>query len=64
MGMTDIDDKIVARARETGVGVRALARRYEAEFMRDMRRLNVCGAWPSMARVCCAAVLSGAWAAA
>lgn len=41
MGMTDIDDKIITRARERGTGVRALARQCEDEFMQDMRRLNV-----------------------
>lgn len=42
MGMTDIDDKIIARAKERGCGVRELARKYEYEFLRDMARLNVC----------------------
>ena len=42
MGMTDIDDKIIARALERGAGVRELARHYEADFMRDMDRLGVC----------------------
>ena len=41
MGMTDIDDKIVARARETGEPAAELARRFEKEFMEDLVMLNV-----------------------
>ena len=45
MGMTDIDDKIIARAAadgRTGVeGTAAVARRFEREFFRDMAALGV-----------------------
>jgi cysteinyl-tRNA synthetase len=41
LGMTDIDDKIVARARETGEPSADLARRCEQEFMEDLATLNV-----------------------
>jgi cysteinyl-tRNA synthetase len=41
MGVTDVDDKIVARARERGVPFADLARRYEAEFWEDMAALGV-----------------------
>ena len=41
MGMTDIDDKIITRAREVGVSYVDLARRCEASFLRDMQVLNV-----------------------
>ena len=41
LGMTDIDDKIVARARETGEPAVDLARRCEKEFMEDLATLNV-----------------------
>jgi cysteinyl-tRNA synthetase len=40
MGVTDIDDKIVARANEQGVAPHALARRWEAAFFADMARLG------------------------
>lgn len=41
LGMTDIDDKIVARASELGESPANLARRYESEFMEDLAALNV-----------------------
>ena len=41
MGVTDVDDKIIDRAREHGVSPRALARDYEARFFADMSALNV-----------------------
>lgn len=41
MGVTDVDDKIIARSTELGVPVAAVAARYEAEFMRDMAALGV-----------------------
>jgi len=41
LGMTDIDDKIVQRARERDVNWLDLARGYEAEFLADMRDLKV-----------------------
>ena len=40
LGVTDIDDKIIARAVERGTTPPALARRYEAEFLRDLAALN------------------------
>ena len=39
--MTDIDDKIVARARENREPAAVLARRCEHEFMEDLENLNV-----------------------
>ena len=41
MGVTDVDDKIIARATELGAPAAAVATRYEAEFMRDMAALGV-----------------------
>jgi cysteinyl-tRNA synthetase len=41
MGVTDIDDKIIARARERGEDSLQLARRYERRFLADMCALNV-----------------------
>ena len=43
MNITDVDDKILARAAEMGEGTDpiALARRYEAEFWADLDGLNV-----------------------
>lgn len=41
MGMTDIDDKIINRAKERGVSHTTLARKFEADFMEDMESLNV-----------------------
>jgi cysteinyl-tRNA synthetase len=41
MGVTDVDDKIIARAHERGVGFDALARDEEREFFRDMEALHV-----------------------
>lgn len=41
MGVTDVDDKIIRRARELGVNWRDLAATYEDRFHRDMGRLNV-----------------------
>lgn len=40
MGVTDIDDKIVGRAKEQGITPPALAARYEAEFMADLDALG------------------------
>jgi cysteinyl-tRNA synthetase len=39
--ITDIDDKIIARAAEIGVPPRQLAQRYQDEYERDMARLGV-----------------------
>jgi cysteinyl-tRNA synthetase len=41
LGITDVDDKILARAAEVGVHPRALAKRFERRFFADMRTLNV-----------------------
>jgi cysteinyl-tRNA synthetase len=45
MGITDIDDKIIARAAVDGrtdvEGTAAIARRFESEFFRDMATLGV-----------------------
>lgn len=41
MGVTDIDDKILIRARERNECPRSLARRYESRFFEDMNELNV-----------------------
>ena len=40
-GITDIDDKIVHRAARAGVDFRAWSRHFEAEFLADMRALDV-----------------------
>mmetsp|Transcript_38296 Transcript_38296/g.93860 ORF Transcript_38296/g.93860 Transcript_38296/m.93860 type:complete len:648 (-) Transcript_38296:154-2097(-) len=40
MGVTDIDDKIIKRSNEQGISSSELARKYEAEFMEDMRILG------------------------
>ncbi len=39
--ITDIDDKIIARAEELGISCAALASRYQDEYERDMARLGV-----------------------
>jgi cysteinyl-tRNA synthetase len=41
MNVTDVDDKLIRRARDSGCDVRALARDMEAAFLADMRALNV-----------------------
>lgn len=41
MNITDVDDKIIIRANERGIGFRELAAQYEAEFLRDMGRLGI-----------------------
>ena len=41
INVTDIDDKIVARAAEQGVSAGELSRYWESEFKRDMLRLGV-----------------------
>ena len=45
MGMTDIDDKIIAKAKERGLsgvqGVAEVSRQFEYEFLRDMAAMNV-----------------------
>ncbi|MGI0100786.1 MAG: cysteine--tRNA ligase [Candidatus Micrarchaeaceae archaeon] len=39
--ITDIDDKIIARAKERGIPPIELARHYESRFMEDMERIGV-----------------------
>ena len=39
--ITDIDDKIIARANEQGVSWEALARKFEAVYLEDMASLHV-----------------------
>ncbi|RKP18262.1 hypothetical protein ROZALSC1DRAFT_30023, partial [Rozella allomycis CSF55] len=41
MNMTDIDDKIIKRASETGISTSELAHKYEKRFMEDMNSLNI-----------------------
>jgi len=41
LNVTDVDDKIIKRSRERGVSAEALAREWEAAFLRDMAALNV-----------------------
>ncbi|XP_037953636.1 probable cysteine--tRNA ligase, mitochondrial isoform X2 [Teleopsis dalmanni] len=41
MNITDIDDKIIAKSKETGVNWQEIARFYETEYWADMKKLNV-----------------------
>lgn len=41
MGITDVDDKIIDRARLTGVTLGDVSQRYEAEFISSLKSLNV-----------------------
>ncbi|MEM2082398.1 MAG: cysteine--tRNA ligase [Candidatus Bathyarchaeia archaeon] len=41
MNITDVDDKIIARAKEEGVDPLELSRRYTEEFYRDMAALRI-----------------------
>ncbi|XP_063362964.1 probable cysteine--tRNA ligase, mitochondrial [Cydia amplana] len=41
MGVTDIDDKIIKKAKETNSDFRTVAKQYEHEFWLDMASLNV-----------------------
>jgi cysteinyl-tRNA synthetase len=41
MNITDIDDKIIMRSREAGIGFEQLAREQERGFLADMERLGV-----------------------
>ncbi|KAH8309559.1 hypothetical protein KR059_011823, partial [Drosophila kikkawai] len=41
MNITDVDDKIIKRARLSGIDWLKMARAYETEFRQDMLRLNV-----------------------
>ncbi|XP_011863318.1 PREDICTED: probable cysteine--tRNA ligase, mitochondrial [Vollenhovia emeryi] len=42
MGITDIDDKIINRSIESEKDFKDLARHFEAEFLADMNKLNIC----------------------
>jgi len=39
--ITDVDDKIINRAKEEGVSQNALARKFESEYIRDMHSLGI-----------------------
>jgi cysteinyl-tRNA synthetase len=39
--ITDVDDKIINRAKEEGVSQSALARKFETEYLRDMQALGI-----------------------
>ncbi|XP_064484197.1 probable cysteine--tRNA ligase, mitochondrial [Ornithodoros turicata] len=41
MGITNVDDKIINRAREAGLPTDTIAKQYENEFLADMNRLRV-----------------------
>ncbi|XP_068634005.1 probable cysteine--tRNA ligase, mitochondrial [Battus philenor] len=41
MGITDIDDKIIKKAKETNTDFRIVAKNYEHEFWLDLTKLNV-----------------------
>ena len=41
MNITDIDDKIIVRAKEQGLLFTEVARKWEVDFMDDMKALNV-----------------------
>jgi cysteinyl-tRNA synthetase len=41
MNVTDVDDKIIMRASERGIGFDELSREFEQEFLEDMESLNV-----------------------
>jgi cysteinyl-tRNA synthetase len=39
--ITDVDDKIINRAKEDGISQSVLARKFEAEYLRDMKSLGI-----------------------
>lgn len=41
MNITDVDDKIIRKSNEANVPFTDISRKYENEFMEDMRKLNV-----------------------
>jgi cysteinyl-tRNA synthetase len=41
MNITDIDDKIIIRAKEQGIPFTELARKWEVAYMEDMKALKV-----------------------
>jgi cysteinyl-tRNA synthetase len=42
MNITDVEDKIIRRVRETGIPLAAYTGRYESAFLEDSRALNLC----------------------
>src|SRR3954468_12462757 len=43
VNITDVDDKLIARARELGTTVKDLAERMTADYLDGLKRLNVIG---------------------
>jgi cysteinyl-tRNA synthetase len=41
MNITDIDDKIIRKANESGENFSDISRRYETDYFNDMKSLNV-----------------------
>ena len=41
MNITDIDDKIILRSKESGEEFKAFARRFENDYFEDMKALNI-----------------------
>lgn len=41
VGITDVDDKIIAKAGSQKISVSSVAREYEADFMQMLHQLNV-----------------------
>lgn len=41
MNITDIDDKIIKRAQDSGRDWKEVSRKYEAEFWDDLQKLNI-----------------------
>ena len=41
MNITDVDDKIIRKSNEAGIAFNEISRKYEQEFMDDMKNLNV-----------------------
>ena len=41
--ITDIDDKIINRSKESGIPAHELARKFERRYIEDMNKLNVNG---------------------
>ena len=41
MNITDVDDKIIRKSNEAGIAFTEISRKYEQEFMDDMKNLNV-----------------------
>ena len=41
MNITDVDDKIIRKSNEANCDFTEISRKYEQEFMNDMKKLNV-----------------------